>query len=133
MSHLKNKSEFNITAAQFLIDRNLYAPSIHCSYYSCFQLLKVILKEFIGIDYNQQERAIRMGQQNSHSYVITNVLNVVHDKNRLAYPEISRKIKNLRLLREKADYRDIQIDQSTSLDAYNTAKEVLSYLNKKML
>ena len=39
MIGLKNKSEINSDAAKLLHDKNYYAPSIHCSYYSCLQLM----------------------------------------------------------------------------------------------
>lgn len=53
MSKLKAKAEFNIDAAQLLIDKSLYAPSVHCSYYSCFQLMKYTMKEIFGITYDE--------------------------------------------------------------------------------
>ena len=53
MTKLKQKSEFNFDAAKVLIDTNLYAPSVHCSYYSCFQLMKFALKDFCGINYDE--------------------------------------------------------------------------------
>lgn len=133
MSYLRQKSEFNITAAQYLIDENIDAPSIHCSYFSCFQLLKVVLKEFLKIDYNQQEKEIKDSYLNSHKYVIKKVLNEIRQDSELRYVDMRRIIYDLKTLREKADYRDIRIDNLTSLQAYNMAMEIRTYLTKKML
>ena len=54
MSKLKEKAKFNLSAAEILQENNLFAPSIHCSYYSCFQLLKFTINDFFGI--SQPER-----------------------------------------------------------------------------
>nr|MDA3854277.1 hypothetical protein [Bacteroidales bacterium] len=71
MSKLKEKSNFNLDAAELLIVRNLYAPSVHCSYYSCFQQLKYIVKDFCGKDYETQNVEIAQSPQGSHDYVIS--------------------------------------------------------------
>ena len=51
MSELKKKSDSNMMSAQYLIDRGNFAPSIHCSYYSCVQLMLHILRS----EYNKTE------------------------------------------------------------------------------
>lgn len=133
MSYLRQKSEFNITAAQFLIEKNLYAPSIHCSYYSCLQLLKVVVKEFIGINYDDQESEISSGKSNSHKYVIDKVLNEIRIKNRFEYIDMRRNITDLKTFREKSDYYNIEIDISKSQNAFERATEIRNYLTKQLL
>ena len=54
MSKLRQESDFNIDAASALLKQNLFAPSVHCSYYSCFQFLKYTIKEFFEEDYEPQ-------------------------------------------------------------------------------
>lgn len=133
MSYLRQKSEFNITAAQFLIEKNLYAPSIHCSYYSCLQLLKVVVKEFIGINYDDQESEILSGNSSSHRYVIDKVLDEIKIKNRFEYLDMRRNITDLKLFRERSDYCDIEIDISKSQNAFKRATEIRDYLTKQLL
>ena len=70
MSKLKEKSEFNFDAAQLLIDNYLYAPSVHCSYYSCFQLMKFTMNNFFGIGYDELNTRISVSTSGgTHSYV----------------------------------------------------------------
>ncbi len=40
MSILKSKSDINLMAAELLHKNSLYPSVVHCSYYSCFQLMK---------------------------------------------------------------------------------------------
>lgn len=49
MSPLLEKSEFSFAAATSLLSKEqLYGPGVHCSYYSCLQLLLHILYEKRG-------------------------------------------------------------------------------------
>ncbi len=50
---LKEKSKFNYDASEILIDSHLFAPSVHCSYYAAFQLMKVAMQAFCGISYKE--------------------------------------------------------------------------------
>jgi hypothetical protein len=75
MSKLKEKSEFNFDAARLLIDKYLFAPSIHCSYYSCFQLMKFTMKNYFNISYDELNRNISVDKSGeltplSHIFLI---------------------------------------------------------------
>ena len=76
VAKLKEKSNINLEAAGQLIKLNLYAPSIHCSYYSCYQLLRYAVKEFFGLDYESQDDNMRQSTQNSHSYLIRSYVHI---------------------------------------------------------
>ena len=42
MSELQNKSEINYESARYLHDQGNYPSVAHCTYYSCYQLLRHI-------------------------------------------------------------------------------------------
>ena len=75
MSKLRQKSDFNLDAAKVLLEQNLFAPSVHCSYYSCFQLLKYTIHDFFGEDYEKQANNISTTKQKTHQYVINYITN----------------------------------------------------------
>lgn len=129
MSKLRQKSDFNINSAEYLIASAFYAPSVHCSYYSCFQLLKYTIKEFFGIDYDTLATNISNSQYNTHKYVI----NYVTDElTRFVGIEESRKFKrtinDLKLFREESDYENIEINLDKGEAALRKAKEIRQYL-----
>ena len=128
MTKLKQKSEFNFDAAKVLIDNNLYAPSVHCAYYSCFQLMKFALKDFCGIEYIELRRRIGLSQQNTHSFVIKELGNEIIKNDRHTYNEFSRKIKDLKTFRTDSDYENTEIISDQGQKAYKLAGEIRSLL-----
>jgi uncharacterized protein (UPF0332 family) len=129
MSKLRQKSEFNIDAAEHLLKKSLYAPSVHCSYYSCFQLLKFTIKDFFDVDYETQSINISSTKQNTHQYVV----NYVSDGLKKFVPfEESRNfkhaIKDLKQFRIESDYENIEVNSDKGIEALRKAKEIRSYL-----
>lgn len=136
MPYLKAKSEFNISSADLLYRNNYYAPSVHCAYYSCFQLLKFIIKETLKIDYNQQETEIGADNRvSTHSYVTKKILDIVYtiEKNPNTFREVRTKLNDLRELRIRSDYKDIQIDESKGRLALQYSNELRKYFTGLLL
>lgn len=135
MSFLREKVEFNKSAADLLYKNNYYAPSIHCAYYSCFQLLKYLIKEKLKIDYNQQEVEIGLDKRlNSHSYVQKKILDEiqVREKDSNKFREIRTKLKDLQELRINSDYRNMQIDEPKGRRAIQYSNELRNYFKDKL-
>ncbi|TKG95206.1 HEPN domain-containing protein [Puteibacter caeruleilacunae] len=131
MSKLKQKSEFNISAADTLLKEHLFAPSVHCSYYSCFQLLKYTIKEFFGDDYSTQAVNISTSKQSSHQYVINYIAKELRGFAEVSESqEFKRKIKDLRQYRIEADYENIEVNSDKGNMAFDKANEVRSYIIK---
>ncbi len=134
MKKLKNKSEFNLMAAEKLIKSGLYAPSVHCSYFSCFQLAKVIACTIVLQDEKDHGSKISQMGGNSHQYFWGAIKNSVFSKTgREDERALSRKYKDLKALREESDYGDIQIDSVKGEQAYNVAREINNFLTQTFL
>lgn len=131
MSKLRQKWEINIEAAKALLAKELFAPSVHCSYYSCFQLLKFTMKEFFEIDYETLSANISSSKQNTHQYIINYVTNELKSlSNKYESRNLKRKIKDLKNFREKSDYENTSVDYKKGNDAINKANEIRSYIIK---
>lgn len=129
MSKLREKSEFNIDAAEYLFKKSLYAPSVHCSYYSCFQLLKYTIKIFFDIDYDVQTSNITSSKQSSHKYVINYVCGKLESF--VSFEESRKfrhKIKDLKQFRIESDYENIEVSSDKGDIALRKAKEIRTYL-----
>jgi uncharacterized protein (UPF0332 family) len=132
MSKLKEKSEFNIDAAQVLIDKYLFAPSVHCSYYSCFQLMKFTMNAYFGMSYDELRQKVSVNTSGgTHTYVTHFFNTEVRKKYGLTdYTDFSRKIKDLKEFRESSDYDDSEITIDNSTKALQYAKELRYYIQK---
>jgi len=128
LSFLNNKSEFNLVGAQLLIYNNLYAPSVHCSYYSVFQKLKYkyVLKK--DISYDDLAQMIILDTRNTHRYVIEEFCNFIQD--RLKKRDLKNKINDLKAFRVESDYEDLEINIDKSNLALSKSKEIIREINK---
>ncbi len=132
MSKLREKSEFNIDAAEVLITKNLYAPSVHCSYYSCLQRIKSIFPVYFGITYDQIEIDVRTGKANEHSYLIRYISEQIRKNiGSNEYVDFKRNIGDLKEFRIHSDYKDIEVTSDQSTKAYKLATEINKFLNEK--
>ncbi|HKJ80958.1 MAG TPA: hypothetical protein VJ954_02960 [Ignavibacteriaceae bacterium] len=132
MSKLREKSEFNIDAAQLLIDNYLYAPSVHCSYYSCFQLMKFTMNNYFGINYDELRQRISVSTSGgTHSYVTHFFNKEVRSKSGIFdYSDFSRKIKDLKEFRESSDYDDVEITIDKSTKALQYATDIRQHIQR---
>ncbi len=137
MTYIKEKAEFNKSSADLLYKHSFYASSVHCAYYSCFQLLKYIIKSKLKVDYDAQESEIIQSRPpiKSHAYVTKKILDKIQtlEKDPLEYRKIRTHLKELQLLRVNSDYKNIQIDQAKSRQAIDYSSELNTYFKKKLL
>lgn len=137
MTFLKNKSEFNLEASKILYEKSYYAPSVHCAYYSVFQLMKHILHSFCEISFEDQEidrRNINIIKKDQfigvHDYVISKIENELFRYDILTYRNLSNKIKDLKNFRLKSDYENIEITEHSGRKACQLSKEINTELKK---
>lgn len=125
MPNIRAKSNENIEAANLLVNNRLFASSIHCAYYSCFQLSKYVLNYFCNCEYDNQDTK----DSDSHKYVINKLCDNLNNKNRFSKIDYLDNINRLRRLRNKADYTDSIItpnDAKIALQSANKAIEILT-------
>lgn len=129
MSKLRQKSDFNLDAAKVLLEKNLFAPSVHCSYYSCFQLLKYTIHDFFGEDYEKQANNISTTKQKTHQYVINYITNKLKTlASSQESRDFKRKINDLKQFRIESDYENIEVSFDKGNNAYEKAKEIRLYI-----
>lgn len=133
MSALKEKSKQNFDAAKLLMDQGYLTPSVHCSYYSCLQLLKYSIKFFFGVEYSDLNRNIAASNKNSHQYIIDYVYNELA-RNLGSYEArmFKRDIKDLKFFREESDYDDIIIEREKCNKAYTYAMNLRDFLRNNL-
>lgn len=120
--YITQKAEHNLRASALLVDNELYAPSIHCSYYAGFQLSKRKLAG-CGITYDEQDKAAKESKTDSHNYIITTTEEHVSD------PVMYRhNIGMLKRLRKKSDYLDEEIIEAEANAAKKSAWDLYSIL-----
>ena len=127
---LKQKSEFNITAAENLVSLSLYAPSIHCSYYACFQLMKYALREFEGISYDDIDKVVSTSTFSEHSYIHKKIQDSIYGADKREYAEFKRKLKDLYDFRIRSDYKNEEILLDPANRALRFSKELISYMKE---
>jgi len=111
MSFLLNKSEENKNAFAFLKDRKINAPCVHCGYYSCFQKITYILREYFTQEYNDIHKLLNERRKGSlhDEYIREFTRQYVKKFDKKEGHNLGRKLKDLKAFRREADYDDIEI------------------------
>lgn len=99
MPNIKLKSDENIQAASILVEKGKLSSSIHCYYYSMFQLSMYILCIHHEIDYETQNKESK--GIDSHKYVIFSLSGFLSKKNLFYQVDYNRYINDLKMLRKK--------------------------------
>lgn len=133
---LKNKSILNLDAAEVLIKSPNYhhCASVHCSYFSCLQVLKYILLTIL----NEKEEEIytkrnagiyKLGE---HEYFIQRIHEqFLQGKDYQNASVFKNKIIELKSIRVVSDYKNDSIEIDKSDYALSLAKEILTLLKRK--
>lgn len=138
--HLKSKSEFNISAAEVLISEyDNYAPSVHCSYYGCFQYIKHKLNQ-LGHTYEEVDKVIQESKtkpikESTHGYpieLIKNLLNAKYNDGGILARDVQNKIKLLKAYRTLSDYKNEQVDFKKGTEALKISKDILTIIKTKL-
>jgi hypothetical protein len=130
MSYLKNKSEINFASAELLHTKNYYPAVVHCSYYSCIQLMKHIWLHKMNKTEDELSQLNRNSVETSHQVLINQIGSFLKSKNSVAFRDFNNTIGQLKKIRNDADYKDIQIDFAASVSSISLSKESLNALNK---
>jgi hypothetical protein len=124
-THLKTKSEQNINLAdQITTNGSEFASSVHCSYYSCVQLMLHILRSHF--EQSDTEVENRNGQENgnTHIFLINTIGEELQLTNNQDFREFRTKINQLKGVRIKSDYKNVPIEQELAVKALAYANTV---------
>jgi uncharacterized protein (UPF0332 family) len=115
MPELLKKSIQNFSAASLLIENELYASSVHCSYYSCLQKLKNVISRAYNIEYDELENERRrLNRKNisrnlaTHEFLIDRKLLDLIRRERKDHRLINE-INDIKLYRTTSDYDNVAI------------------------
>lgn len=131
-----------MNAAKVLIDDyDNYAPSVHCSYYGCFQFIKHKLN-VLGHTYEKIDLAIQQSKTDggrnvlhTHTYPLTLIqyeLNAKHNDGGFLAREVKDKVKLLKTFRTLSDYHNEVVDYTKSKKALEISTEVLNIIKTKL-
>lgn len=133
MSHLLVKYKENQIAAQKLIDEHqLYAASVHCSYYSCVQLINYIFK-YVPLSISAADITNELNGKDSHLALRSRLRKELKilDVPTVQINIIDGALEQLKLLRNKADYKDALVGDDESRRALSKSIQVIEILKNK--
>ncbi|OAV73361.1 hypothetical protein Barb6_00329 [Bacteroidales bacterium Barb6] len=134
MSNLQNKSAISQDAAMLLHDKSLYPSVAHCSYYSCYQLLKHIWIYTIEKTQQELDAKCSTAKTGSHELLINEVGRFIKHSGKKDclkhFREFNSGILQLKRLRVDADYSDSLFDSSKSKRSLDLAALILPILKK---
>jgi uncharacterized protein (UPF0332 family) len=130
MSILKQKSDINLMAAELLHNNSLYPSVVHCSYYSCFQLMKHLWLGKMGKTEEDLKTANNNTTEGSHEVLINKIIAYLKNSTSADSRTFQSNIGQLKKLRKKADYESVQIDVSVSKDSIDLSKATSGILKK---
>jgi len=130
---LFNKHKTNFDAGVLLIEGEnaYYASSIHCFYYSIFQLTDYVLRDVLKLSKKEiKERtskylATGSGNRGSHEVIIMTMYKELIDATDTTKANFYKdKTLELKRLRNQSDYKNVYIDESISKLAHNLCEEI---------
>lgn len=131
LGHLKAKSELNFKAAKKLIENELYAPSVHCSYYGAFQFSTSSLANYMDYSYSDLNYEIRCSKKGSHDYIIQEVTSSIrHESDIYISRNFSNLFKDLKKFRKHSDYDDVSVDSTKSNKAFEISESLVTIIKK---
>lgn len=129
---LLEKSNQNLASANFLLEKKMFASSVHCAYYSCVQRMLNVLYEFIGQDKEELKRKCELNATGSHVIVANTVKSELFSisSNMSENQYFSNQIGNLKRNREAADYGKVIIEFPKCKASIEIALKINNILDK---
>lgn len=133
MSELIRKSKCNLDAAHLLISSaKLFSPSVHCSYYSCVQLMVFILINEFGISESHIETQARNASTGTHKFAIDKIYSELFrsqdDEKRIEALKFQRIINSLKEKRILSDYKEFAVNVDFANNSLKESKEARNLL-----
>lgn len=134
MSCYSNKSELFLSAAEMINEKSFFYTAVpHSAYYSCFLMMKHICCTKFGKKENEIKNEVSPTLHGTHEIMIEFIRNKMlekaqnHDQREKVKNFVS-KIGQLKRIRFKADYGDVDITSTQSSQSIGLAKDVLKLL-----
>jgi uncharacterized protein (UPF0332 family) len=121
---LIRKSDENLQSADVLIQNKKYTSSVHCSYYSCYQMVMVLTKR-PEVSYNTNETRYNSHEQTINT-LITFLESVSYDTDKIN--SITENLRLLRKERNKADYKRHFFNEKQAKEIYICAQSTQKML-----
>lgn len=123
MPAYKNKAQDNIVTAEILLDNGLPLSSAHPAYYSSFLLMKFLLAHCFSVSYAQQETLTK--NKDSHKILSNMALPTMAAQDTETGNDYLVWYNKLKMMRRKADYKPVEIEDSLLRDNLTTAKNFM--------
>ena len=123
MPAYKNKAQNNIVTAEILLDNGLPLSSAHPAYYSSFLLMKFLLSHCFSVSYAQQETLTK--DKDSHKILSNMALPTMAVQDAETGNDYLVWYNKLKMMRRKADYKPVEIEDSLLRDNLTTAKNFM--------
>ncbi len=127
MGVFRDKSDKTFSSGELLLSNTHYNSSVHCFYYSCFQLIIDLLRE----EYRYTDEQISSGTNNSssHDKIINQLKICLSEESRIDY-NIINLFSLIKKARKKADYEEQNIGKKEAEKTKDRATEIRKELNK---
>ncbi len=123
MKILLDKSINSLNASILLKQEEHYASSVHCSYYSCVQLIRHILFNKLELDEKSFDNGKNTNQNGSHNHLLSVLSEYLHKSN-IDVISLKSDFRIIKELRKNADYKQIIVFQNDCNNAYNLALRI---------
>jgi uncharacterized protein (UPF0332 family) len=129
---LLSKSEWNFLAAKLLIEKEYPNSSVHCSYYSCVQLMRYILMEKYGQTIESIYSSSKDEKGGSHEALINMFIKHLRGLN-FNFREFNTEIQEIKSYRNEVDYKYLEVNKDTAREIRRKAESVRVFLKQKFL
>ena len=138
MGELLKKASNNYSAAESLIEKENYSPSIHCAYYSCLQIILFLINSKLSqawISYQDSLDADtilnkKAHKQSLHNQYISFIKQDINKTDRSTQRKFSTDIGILKKFRNDSDYTDTEIVDNIADQSLSLAKDINTQLLK---
>ena len=123
---IKKKSDENFQAIDLLLQENLFSPVIHCSYYSCLQLIIHFVYEYCEVTEEQiLEETKDKGSHNFYLNKYVSEIKRINSRNAVLFYQYISKFKRKRT---ESDYQLEEVAKEDSIKAKETAKKIRKFI-----
>ncbi len=126
---LIEKSRTNEEAASLLHYEELFCSSVHCSYYSSFQLMLHILYEVLDEEEEEYSAREEVNDRGSHNYLFNTIRREIISSDGSRVRDFGFYMRKLKELRKIADYKQIKVLKQDSSNAKEYSNKFNIILN----